>query len=425
VRPRTRSFPLALAAIVVLALALRLVYSLLVVRDDPLIGDGLEFHLLANLIADGHGYSQPFVFQDTGAIHATADKAPLYPLYLSLFSVLGGDGWQAHQVAGALLGAGTVTALGFLGRRVGGDAVGLVAALIGAVYPMLVAADGSLRSESLYALLIALTLIAAYRFLDRPTPGRAATLGAAIALATLTRGEALALLLLLVPLARRAGVGWRPVAAAAAASALVLAPWLVRCWVKFDQPVLISTNVGGLLAGANCERTYHGDFVGQWAFECLPPPSVANEAKVSAELRDRGLDYASDHAGRAPVVAAVRVLRTWELYRPRQNAKFEEFFEGRALYWEYAGLAIFYALAALGVFGALVLRRREEPLAILLAPPLLVTLMSATGYGFTRFRVAAEIPIVVLAAVALVSLSTRTRTRNRRHPRVRWGQKNT
>lgn len=410
-----RSFPVALAAIVAFAIGLRLFYSLHVVQDDPLLGDGLEFHLLANLVADGHGYSQPFVFEDTGRVVPTADKPPLYPLYLALFSALGGDGWQAHQIAGALVGGGTVAAIGFLGRRVGGGGVGLVAAGIGAVYPMLVASDGSLRSESLYALLIALALIAAYRLLDRPSVWRAAALGATIALAALTRGEALALLVLLVvPVALRSRAGWRPALAAAGACALVLAPWLVRCWVQFDQPVLIATNTGGLLAGANCDRTYHGEFIGQWAFDCLhPPPRTRNEAERSAELRDRGLDYARDHSGRAPVVGAVRVLRTWELYRPLQNARFEQFFEGRALRWEHAGLGMFYVLAALAAYGALLLRRRGQTLAILLAPILLVTLTSLFAYGFTRFRVAAEVPVVVLAAVALMGLRSSLRPRPR------------
>ena len=55
------------------------------------------------------------------------------------------------------------------------------------------------------------------------------------------------------------------------------------------------------------------------------------------------------------------------------------------------------------VAGALVMRARREPLSILLAPPLLVTITTLTGYGTTRFRHAAEMSIVVLASVALVA----------------------
>lgn len=410
--PRRR-FAVRLAIVAAVALVARLVYSLAIVGDDPLLGDGLEFHLLANNLADGHGYVQPFLLGD-GVARATADKPPLYPLVLAGFSLVGGTSWEWHQVAGALMGTATVVVVGLLGRRVGGERVGLLAAGIAALYPMLVAADGSLRSESLYALTIALCLLAAHRALERPTPGRAAVLGAGVALAALTRGEALLLLALLVaPVAWRAAAGarLRTGAIGCAACLVVLAPWLARCWIAFDRPVVISTNVGGLLAGANCDRTYHGYFLGQWVFGCIPPPVHRNEALEAARQRRVGLDYARDHAGRLPVVVAARVGRTWELFRPRQQANIERFFEGRNLRIQQAGVLVYYLLAVLAIIGALALRRRGDPLYVLLAAPILVTIVSVIAYGFTRFRVAAEIPIVVLAAVALVWLADRRAVR--------------
>src|SRR3954465_11876101 len=89
----------------------------------------------------------------------TPTPPPLYPLYLSLFSLVGLKSWAAHRVASCLLGAATVGAVGILGRRVGGERVGLVAAGIAAVYPLLWVNDATVLSESLYGLLIALALI--------------------------------------------------------------------------------------------------------------------------------------------------------------------------------------------------------------------------------------------------------------------------
>jgi hypothetical protein len=45
-----------------------------------------------------------------------------------------------------------------------GDLAGLLAAGLAAVDPALIAADGALMSESLYRLLVAMTLLAAYRW---------------------------------------------------------------------------------------------------------------------------------------------------------------------------------------------------------------------------------------------------------------------
>src|SRR3954470_1089162 len=187
-----RAFLLRLAPLLVLALGLRLAYSLLLVKTQPLLGDGLEFHNLAYSIADSHRYAQAS-FLTPDRVLPTADKPPLYPLVLALFTLIGGHGWIPHQIAGALIGTGTVAVTAFLGRRVAGDVAGLVAGGLAAVYPMLIAADGSFRSESLYALLIAATLLSAYALCDRPTVRRALVCGALIGLATLTRSEALAL----------------------------------------------------------------------------------------------------------------------------------------------------------------------------------------------------------------------------------------
>src|SRR5436190_11622690 len=401
-----RAFLVRLAPLLLVALGLRLVYSLLIVKTQPLLGDGLEFHNLAYSIADSHRYAQAS-FLTPDRVLPTADKPPLYPLVLALFTAVGGHGWIPHQIAGALIGTGTVAVTAFLSRRVAGDVAGLIAGGVAAVYPMLIAADGSFRSESLYALLIVSTLLSAYALWDRPTVRRALVCGALIGLATLTRSEALALLVLLVLPAALLAVAPKRAAmltlVAGVATVVVLTPWLVRTWVQFDRPVFISTNSGGLLAGANCDATYHGEWLGQWRFDCLHPVKTTNEAEGSSELARDGIDYAKDHAGRLPVVMAVRVLRSWELYRPRQQWTIERFFEGRDLRLEQLGVLMYYGLVLLAIAGAVRLRARREPLRILLAPFVLVVLVSLGAYGFTRFRIAAEPPLVVLAAVTLAS----------------------
>ena len=154
---------------------------------------------------------------------------------------------------------------------------------------------------------------------------------------------------------------------------------------------------------------YSGDFLGQWSFSCLPDNTGKSEAEASADLRDQGLRYARDHADRLPVVIPVRVLRTWELYRPRQQATFESFFEGRNRFLAEAGVAFYYLLVPLAIYGLVLLRRRGEPLVIMVAPAVVVTLVSIAAYGFTRFRVAADVTLVALAALAVVALVDRRR----------------
>ena len=137
---------------------------------------------------------------------------------------------MAHRALGIPIGAVTIVLVGLLGRRAGGDRVGLIAAAICAAYPLMVATDAALMSETLYGALVAGTLLAAWRLLDRPALPIALGTGALIGLAALTRSEALLLVPLLAwPVAYRGGAGW-PLRAAAATAAcvLVIAPWTIR-----------------------------------------------------------------------------------------------------------------------------------------------------------------------------------------------------
>jgi hypothetical protein len=51
--------------------------------------------------------------------------------------------------------------------------------------------------------------------------------------------------------------------------------------------------------------------------------------------------------------------------------------------------------------------RRRETLVVLAAPFVLVTLTAALAYGATRFRMPAEVALVVLAAVGADALARR------------------
>jgi 4-amino-4-deoxy-L-arabinose transferase-like glycosyltransferase len=316
---------------------------------------------------------------------------------LAVMDWLGADDVAVQRLAGCVAGTATVVLAGVVGRWVAGDAAGLLAAALAAVHPVLIGSDGSLMSESLYGALVALVLLLAYRLHERPGVRPAALLGAAAALAALTRAEgALLLALLLIPLVRRAP---RAALAAVLAAALVVGPWTLRNWAAFDRPVLISTNDSTVLAGANCDLTYHGRFTGFWLDQCRPPAQSDNEAEIAAQFRSQGLEYAADHAGRVPAVVGVRLLRTWGFWQPGLMARESE---GRNARFEQIGTAFHWLLLPLAVAGVVLLRRAgRAPVWPLVAPAVLVSITTAVGFGYPRFRHAADIAIVVLAAAAL------------------------
>jgi hypothetical protein len=410
VRALPRSFRGRLVLVALAGVGIRLLYVWLLAPDTKGFGDWFWFHQQANDLSEGRFFVDPFVLRTEGRDVDTAFHPPLWPLVLSVPSLLGLDGYLEHRSTGCLIGGGTIFLVGLLGRRVGGSTVGLLAAGLLAGYPSMIAADGSLMSESLYALLVAALLLAAYRLLDRPSARSALLLGAAIGAAALARGEALLFLpLLAVPVAWRAGSdGGRNMALVCLAALAVIAPWSARSLVIFDRPVVVSTNAPAAMAGANCPETYQGRDIGYWHPECVSRRRSDNEAREGQRWLREALGYERDHLSELPRVAAARLLRTWSLFQPRRMVRFSE---GRHHRAEEAGTIVYYLLLILAIGGLVILVRRRQPLLVLLAPALLVSLVSVLWYGIPRFRHSFEIPAVVLAAVALDDLARRARGR--------------
>ena len=148
----------------------------------------------------------------------------------------------------ALFGVSTVVLIGLLGRRLGGDRVGLLAALIAAVHPLFVGADVALMSESLYGAVVAGLLLAGYPAVDRPTWQRWSVLGAIGGVAALTRNEGITLAAIVVlacaivaRTTHATAPGWR---------SLLL--WLSRWW---SRPGPFAT--GSNSTRSPCRRTPH------------------------------------------------------------------------------------------------------------------------------------------------------------------------
>ncbi len=438
-RGLSSAFSVGLGSIAVVALAIRIVFIVVVAPKVPTLGDASAYHLLAEHLASGGGYIRPF---DNVLLHLqrpTAEYPPLFAVVLSIPARLGAHSVEQQRIFLAFVGTGTVVLVGLLGRRVGSNVVGLVAAALAAVYPMLFLTEATLMAESLYVALAAAMLLLAYRAYDDPKPVRFVVLGVAIGLATLTRAEGILLgIVITVPATfflRATPVKARVVntAITLGVAVAIVAPWTIRNAVRLHAFVPVSNNVATLIDGANCDATYRGPQIGLWretfstqsssgtAAPKLPQAQACfagfdigdprfNEAKASSADTRAGASYARHHAVSLPKVAAVRALRTWGLYASRQQVDFESL-EGRPRAWQWRGTVMFWILLPFAVAGALVLRRRRRLLWPLAATAVTVTIVAATTYGQQRFRIAAEPALLVLASVALVRIGHRLRPR--------------
>ena len=403
-------FRVGLGLIATFGLLLRTLYIL--VASGVVGGDGRYYHAIASIVADGKGFISPKPYLLTGQIVASAPHPPAWPLTLTAAALIGLRTTAEQQFVACLVGTATIVVIAFAGRRIAGETAGLIAAAIAAVYPNFWLYERELMSETLTLFAAALTVLLAYRYHDRPSRGRAVALGFAVGLLVSTRSEQLLLVGLLVvplilltrdqPLRRR--VGWA--ALATGAVIVTILPWAVYNTTRFDTPVLLGTELGVTVAVTNCAYTYSGVSFGFQDQHCGTVARASgringrDDPTLDKQYLNVGLDYARHHLSRVPVVVAAREGRLWSVFRVRQQIQIDE---GRNTSPRVivAGFVMYYALLPAAIFGLVVLRRRRVPLIPLLALVVSVTIGVAITYGFTRFRSAAEVSIVLLAAVGV------------------------
>ncbi len=197
-----------------MGVAVRALYVLVAYRGvrEP-VGDALTYHLLARLLADGQGYVRPLDLIVNGRNVPSAEFPPLWPTLLAVADLLGLESPTAHRLVGALLGGVTVVLVALTARLLAGPVAGVAAALLTALHPQLIALAGGLMAEAaLLPLVAGALLLAATAVCERPAGRRGLTvlaaLGAVLALAALTRSEAVLLVpALAVPVALVAGPG--------------------------------------------------------------------------------------------------------------------------------------------------------------------------------------------------------------------------
>ncbi len=435
----TRRFYIFLSLIVLFGLAVRLVYMYFYKWDQRLWGDAFMYHWTANGIADGFGFqswlpkaftsnspdalsSPPYTWGLTaGPAGVAAESPPLFPLYLSAFSFVGLRSFHAHMVASTLLGTASVFVMGLVGRRVVSARVGLIAALIAAVYANFWVYDPLVVSEPMGILAGAVMVLMAYRAWDKPSLVNVIWLGVAFGVAGLIRSEfALLFPLVVVPFVIRAMPG-RAVKdrigylfACGAVALIIVSPWVIRNLATFDSTTIISHDAGLSLQSGSCDETYYGKSLGWWSKDCFigGRPPEGDRSVTDAYWGERATKYIKNNLDRLPVVALARIGRMWAVFRPGtpwgEMKPYDTLplavIEGLTEKSARLALAQIWILMPLSIAGFVLLWRRKRAITPLLALPVLVTFVAVFSFGNMRYRSVAEVALAATAAVTVDAL---------------------
>lgn len=430
-RWKAASFRAQLALIATAGFVFRVVYVAVVKRDHTLettnvfAGDQFYYSLAADALAAGKGFVTPWYellpdFSFGTQAGPAADHPPLTAIVAAPASLLpGGEGDHLFEqrFIMCLVGAGVIAMIGLCARQIAGRAVGVIAAAIAAVYPALWINDGLVMAESLTTFCVAGTVWTALRYHQQPSSRLAMQLGVWIGFAALARAESLLLVpLLLVPLMLVSHPRWHQkvtsVLLSLAMTVLVVAPWVVPNLLRFNEPVLMSTNDGLTLIGANSPQTYSGSAIGFWTLEHAfalestdPELRGADPSEQSRIWRTEALAFIGDNLSDLPRVMAARLGRLWSVFRPMQMSEFNTG-EGRELWASnlaFVGLWVALPLALIGWLRLGQMKQIRWPFTVL---AIHVSLIAVLFYGIPRFRVPAEIAVVICAAIAVHWLSS-------------------
>jgi len=374
----------------------------------------------------GDDFAQTFVHHGTFGFlpgEPSAYTQPLYGFFLIPVYWIFGRTWWA--VGGVQIVVATVTAL--LVYAIGAHALsrraGVFAAVLSTLSPYLVWHDVHLNREIIDQLVAAALVLSALIAADRRSLPWATVAGVWAGLAVLGNVRlAFVPLVIAAYLLFRNGWSWAPLALVAAA-AVTLAPWVVRNRVEVGCFAL--TTDARALWKANNLQTYGLLDSGKWIDDVRDPPRhpfpnpqeardlyLQNGKKVHVDecrnqeyYQHRVWRFVRDHPGEKAKLAAQAVRMEWD---PRTTASATESGHGAIRGWAQPLYMSF--LYALGLAGFAVTRRRFVALA--LAVLAYQTLAAMVFVGATRYRVATDFLIALLAAGALEwALARRRRAR--------------
>jgi 4-amino-4-deoxy-L-arabinose transferase-like glycosyltransferase len=421
-----------------LALTLRLI-PVLYTHDWPIdLDDMFQYDRLARSIVAGNGYrwyaegdlaqvrryvsiEKPADYDPRGVL--TSFRPPGYPAFLALIYWVSGVGarrFLAARLAQALLSATLAPLSWTLARQIGYcPRIARWAAIIIAVFPLLIIYPLALASENLFVPLLVLALILTLRAVERERPHGYLVAGFVLGLAALTRSIVAGF----VPVAgtwiwrtaREKRTGLRNAVLLGLGFLTITAPWAVRNTLLHGQLTWIETSLGyNLYIGYHPQST--GTFQYGISLDLLP---ILDDVERSTRGTEAFWAFVRGDPWRVPYLMIRKAGYLWGL-------------DSRALIYFYANHLLgqwpawLLGLVFLIICGPLVVLLPAAVAGMVCGPlgkrKLLVVALLATYTGMhmlimaeARFHVPL-LPIVgILAAYGLIERPYRSS-----HPVQRW-----
>jgi 4-amino-4-deoxy-L-arabinose transferase-like glycosyltransferase len=364
--------------------------------------DEQQYVSIARHIADNGRYS-------LDGIRPTAYRPPVWPLVLATFRWAGlGLVWA--RLFNVLCLALMVVGVWRLGRRIGGQAAGALAAVVCAIYPLYLYTSSTLYPQALGTALLVGAVLAAMAAVrqsgDHPwralgLAGLAGLAGGALMLAipVLVASAGMIILWFIVARGRKA---LPLVAAALAATAVLPLAWMMRNDAQLHSAVPLSTSDGVNMLLGNSEHA--GPGTGTLAnisrYTVVAAQRRLDEVGQDKYYRSSALSWIKHNVPKATVLYGEKTLNYFnfrnQLATPGESSRAKDILSATS----------YLPVLALALVGLALRRRRpiSKEGILLYGLFLLNAPFMALFFTRVRFRLPLDTLAIVMAAVALVGL---------------------
>jgi hypothetical protein len=388
-----------------LALLLRLATYPLANIQDP---GFFEYGDIATNLTQGNGYAMKHWILDSPYVVPTAWMPPGQVLVLAAFFTAFGKGALAYHLVfllNALLGAGAVYLLGRISRFVSGsDRLEIITLFAAAVFPPFVIASATWGVACSALFLNSLVMLTALRFSHSLSESKswfkpALIFGIAAGVLALFRAEApltVALILLAIAFVHWKGLGtiMMPVIFSGLVMSMIVSPWLIYNYSRFDRLIPGSSSGAYNLWRGNNPIASGGGWTGDGG---LIYPSREFQAEIRQKLegvdsiefervysdafKTRALEWMKQNPAKVAFLAVKKAILIWvlDLYHP-SNIKY---------FYAVCQIAAF----GLGILGVISIRRRnlrsetDHWLWIAGAACLATTLITMVFFSLPRYQI--------------------------------------
>ena len=386
--------------------------SLVLTSPLPEFRDAAEYDRIAWNLVNSNGYSMdkhpPYT--------PTARRGPTYPLFLAGIYLLFGRNYTVVRVIQAIVSSMTCLVGYLIARDIFGKKIGLISALIMALFPPLMYYDGHILTETLFTFMLAVTVLLVVKGLEHRSTVMYSIAGMFLGMTALCRPTALlfpiGVLIMLLLIYKRKKQAILHSGVLFLTFTMILLPWTIRNYITFRTLVPIATGGGSVLYGGNYKVAEESSVIGR---RIKDPKSVQGDRMLIEEA----LKLIVRHPFGYMKMCVERFVRFW---KPRSWSdlfgigSFSEYIRSdrylplipKMMLLSIDGSAIF--LGFLGGILSLPMWRRTLPIGM---PILYFTAVHVAIHARSRYRVPVMPFVVIFATIGLFHIVTIIRNRQR------------